>query len=121
MTRILVIEADTRARHVLKSILHGAGYEVECASDPAAGGMIHSAHPADLVIVDVVDDQSRIDFPGASLLVVPGGSSGREQSIAQRVRVLGAQAVLPKPFKRETLLAAVRSTLEMGAGTHSCS
>jgi DNA-binding response OmpR family regulator len=46
-------------------------------------------------------------------LVVPGGAAGREHEVANRVRGLGAQHVLPKPFKRDDLLAAVRSTLEM--------
>lgn len=113
MTRILVIEAEPRARHALRSILQDAGYEVEAAADLSAGGQTHCDHPVDLVVTGDMDGLSRMGFSGARVLAVPGGVAGREHDVAERVRAIGAQHFLPKPFRRDDLLAAVRTTLTM--------
>lgn len=113
MTRILVIEAETRARHALRTILEGAGYEVDTVADIAAGGQTHASHPVDLVVTGEMDGLARMGFTGARVLAVPGGVAGREHDVAERVRAIGAQHVLPKPFRRDDLLAAVRTTLSM--------
>ncbi len=113
MTRILVIEAEDRARHALRTILEGAGYEVDCVADRSAAGQSHAANSADLVVTGDMDGMMRVDFPGARVLAVPGGLAGREMDVADRVRALGAAHVLPKPFRRDDLLAAVQATLTM--------
>lgn len=113
MTRILVIESEVRARHALRTILQGAGYEVDIAADLPAGRQIHALHPVDLVVTGEMDGLARMSFTGARMLVVPGGVAGREHDVAERVRAIGAQHVLPKPFRRDDLLAAVRATLTM--------
>ncbi|MCR6632359.1 MAG: response regulator [Magnetospirillum sp.] len=113
MTRILVIEPELRARHSLRAILDGAGYEVETVPDMPAGRVLHAAHPVDLVVTGQIDGSAHVDFAGARVLAVPGGVAGREHDIAERVRALGAQHCLRKPFRRDDLLAAVRVTLTM--------
>lgn len=113
MTRILVIEPEVRARHVLRSILEQAGYEVQVAADVSAGSRVHSTQPMDLVVTGDVDGLARMNFAGSRVLAVPGGVAGRERDVAERVRAIGAQYYLPKPFRRDDLLAAVRTTLTM--------
>lgn len=113
MTRILVIEPELRARHTLRSILEGAGYEVHTAADVPAAGQTHSDIPVDLVVTGEMDGMVRMKFTGARVLAVPGGVAGREHDVAERVRAVGASHVLPKPFRRDDLLAAVRATLTM--------
>lgn len=110
-TRILVIESEIRARHALRNILVSAGYEVEIADDDAAAAELHSSQPADLVIA--AGPGARV-FAGARMLAVPGGGAGGEA--AERLRALGAQHFLPKPFRRDDLLAAVQVTLGMAPG-----
>ncbi|HTH15525.1 MAG TPA: response regulator [Magnetospirillum sp.] len=113
MTRILVIEPEVRSRHSLRAILQDAGYEVELAADSQSGGDMHESNPVDLVITGHVDGSARMRYAGARVLAVPGGVAGREHDVAERVRALGAQHFLPKPFRRDDLLAAVRTTLSM--------
>jgi DNA-binding response OmpR family regulator len=113
MTRILVIEPETRARHVLRSMLEQAGYEVHSTADAAAASDAHAVQPVDLVVTGDMDGLARIRFAGTRVLAVPGGVAGREHDVAERVRAIGAQHYLPKPFRRDDLLAAVRATLTM--------
>lgn len=113
MTRILVIEPEVRPRHSLRTILEGAGYEVATVADTDSGGRLHASHPVDLVVTGQMDTMAHVTFAGARVLAVPGGVSGREQDVADRVRALGAQNILPKPFRRDDLLAAVQATLTM--------
>lgn len=109
MPRILVIESEVRARHALRSILEGAGYEVDVAADDSEAKRRHVSRPADLVIADTLDHSVRL--PGTPVLAVPGGGLGRDTEGAVQARALGAQHYLPKPFRRDELLAAVRATL----------
>lgn len=113
MTRILVIESEVRARHALRAILESAGYDVDMAAGAAEAGRIHDETPADLVIADTIDAQARLTFSGARVLAVPGGCTGREHEVAERVNAMGIQHFLPKPFRRDALLAAVKTTLNM--------
>lgn len=107
MKRIMVIETEARARQALKSILENAGYEVEIALDGGDALLRHATRPADLVIADGIDDPPQ----GARILAVPGGTEQRRAALAERLRLSGAEAFLPKPFRRDDLLAAVRSSL----------
>ncbi len=107
MTRILLIEHETRTRHAMKNILESAGYEVELAADSLAArqAQAQTRCPTDLVIADRVDDDARAFLDGIPMLAVPGG---RRRTVG-----LSAQArhTLPKPFRGDDLLAAVRVTL----------
>lgn len=119
MTRILVIESEVRARHALRTILESAGYDVDMANGTAEAGRIHQESPADLVITDAIDAHARLSFGGARVLAVPGGCTGREHEVAERVRAIGVQHFLPKPFRRDALLDAVKTTLNMAAPQES--
>jgi len=118
MPRILVVESEVRARHSLRSILESEGYDVDIASGGDEAGRMFADHPADLVITDAVDAQARLTFAGARLLAVPGGCAGREHEVAERVAAMGMSHFLPKPFRRDALLDAVRFTLDMTPPKH---
>ncbi len=118
MTRILVVETEVRARHALRSILEGAGYDVDVAAGPLEAGRMFADNPAELVITDAIDAQARLCFAGARMLAVPGGCAGREHEVAERVQAMGMSHFLPKPFRRDDLLDAVRFTLDMTPPKH---
>jgi len=113
MTRILVVETEIRARHALRSILEGEGFDVDVAASTDEAGRMFADNPADLVITDAVDGHARLNFAGARMLAVPGGCAGREHEVAERVHAMGMSHFLPKPFRRDALLDAVRFTLDM--------
>lgn len=54
MKKILVIDDEELARHMLKAILEGGGYEVVVAKDGESGLQLFKNDPADLVITDMV-------------------------------------------------------------------
>lgn len=112
MTRILVIEPETRARHALRQMLEVAGYEVEVAVDGSEGMARHRTQPADLVIAELDDVAEQQEaFMGAKLIAVPGDGRMGCQLTAETARRMGAHGLLPKPFRRDDLLATVRATL----------
>lgn len=108
MTRILVVESETRARQALKSILESAGYEVVIADGGSDAGRRHAGLPADLIVSDGLYDGLP---PGVPVLAVPGGLATARGAVADQLRRKGAAHVLPKPFHREALLDAVRDSL----------
>ena len=110
MTRILVVESETPSRQTMRNILLEAGYDVEVATDGGDAILAHDRRPADLVIADIITMEAHTRFNGALMLALPCGLSARDAAI--RMKAAHADAMLPKPFRRDQLLAAVRDTLE---------
>jgi CheY-like chemotaxis protein len=112
---ILVIETDDLIRELLERWLVEAGHTVVAcaASDPAPEGAVR------LVIADV-ESPRRADARIASLqaayqapmLVLSARFRRGLGTCAAAARQLGVQGVLPKPFTRADLLAAVSETIE---------
>jgi len=108
---VIVLEEDAQIRELLARWLGEAGYRV---APDALKGM----QPV-LVIVDVPEPESAEALIGslravytAPILVLSArfrrGLAGSEDT----ARRLGVKRVLPKPFTRKELLAAVRESVE---------
>ena len=108
--RIVVLEEDPLIRPLLERWLGEAGYEV-------AAPMTEDTKPA-LVIANVPDAQSAEalvaslkQYAAPILLLSARFHSGLAGSVVA-ARRLGVKRVLPKPFSRKQLLAAVRESVE---------
>ena len=112
---IVVVETDDLIRELLERWLGEAGYAVLAASADAPV----LEHSPGLVIVDVSrPDQSEELIRSlhgayaAPILVISGRFRRGLSGSANAARQLGVTKVLPKPFTRGELLAAVRESIE---------
>jgi DNA-binding response OmpR family regulator len=108
---VVILEEDPLIRPLLERWLTEAGYSLE----PPTGG---EPGKIALVVADVPDPQSaeeRIrslqEYAAPILLLSARFRRGLAGS-AEAARQLGVKSVLPKPFTRGELLAAVREALE---------
>ncbi|HEV7596376.1 MAG TPA: response regulator [Gemmatimonadaceae bacterium] len=120
MATILVVDDDRVVSHLVTSLLREKGHKVLTAYD-AVQGMIQAKRtpPVDVIVLD-------INMPGGSgedtlkkikmstrtsdipVIILSGSIDSQGQ---ERVRALGAEAVLSKPLVPEELLAALTKAL----------
>jgi len=131
MPSVLVIDDEADVRDSIALVLGRAGYEVRTAADGDVGFASFAAHPADVLIVDVIMPRSngvevirkvRADYPGARIIAISGG--GRFGPLGYKPGAIvtdaylaadsksGADAVMEKPFHRKDLLALVRGLVK---------
>jgi CheY-like chemotaxis protein len=117
--RILVIDDDAKARALVAAILEPVGYQVIGAENGRAGLGLAASHPPDLVVLDVqmpgMDgyEVCRILRKGTKTREVPilMLTSTDDPALNRKAYAAGAVACVPKPFRREGLLAAIAATL----------
>ncbi len=112
---ILVVETDDLIRQLLERWLGEAGYAVHADASDATAATVSP----DLVIANVPLPrdgeelvQSLARKYSAPILVVSARFRRGLGASAEAARQLGVRKVLPKPFTREELLAAVEASLE---------
>jgi DNA-binding response OmpR family regulator len=116
MSRIIIIDDDGLMRGLLGEWLTDAGYSV-------TNGTLHDGPVkgrVDLVIVDIFRPRHAADkvicavraaYPDAPIIAMSGQfrlGLGGARAAAQ---ALGARRIIPKPFSRSELLAAVDSVI----------
>jgi len=117
--RILVVDDDPSALEFVTTVLQGAGYRVERASDgPTALKKAKTALP-DLVVLDVampgmdglaVCDELRFDprTRDVPIIFISGQADDDTEALAS---ALDAYAFIRKPFTPEELLSEVHNCL----------
>jgi CheY-like chemotaxis protein len=120
MADILIIDDEPGVLGVLRKILESDGHSVTEAPDGTVALRHYEGQPADLVITDIfmpgMDGieflvQIRATFPNARVLAMSGGGLlSRDQALSDAA-LLGADAILQKPFSSDEVLEAVKDTL----------
>jgi CheY-like chemotaxis protein len=116
MAHILVIDDDREVRSTIAAMLKREGHEVTQALDGMEGIRFFLAHPADLIITDILMPnqdgmetllQLHTDFPDVPVIVI-SGDAAQHLDLA---RQFGAVAIISKPFKYQDLIGAVTDAL----------
>jgi CheY-like chemotaxis protein len=116
-TRILVIDDDNMILQSVGTLLRSAGYEVQVAADGPAGLTRATSAPPDIVLLDVVMPvldgyevcrRLRNDPKTQNVPVIMLTASG-DPTLNRQAYAAGAYACVPKPFRREALIATIES------------
>lgn len=120
MTKILVIEDESRIRETIKDILEFADYDVNSARNGVEGVELAQSFEPNLILCDVM--MPELDGYGVLLELSQIPNLSRVPFIfltakatkedMRRGMALGADDYLTKPFTSQELLAAVQSRLE---------
>ena len=119
--RLLLVEDDEEARHLLEMYLIRTGYRVDEAGTAADAMRAWDAHRADLILLDLglpdadgVDLVRRIRREATTPIVILSARGGERDKIA--ALEAGADDYLTKPFSTDELNARMRAVLRRAAG-----
>jgi DNA-binding response OmpR family regulator len=118
MATILVIDDDPSMRRMMSRILTAAGHQVTEAVNGLDGIKKFQSTPPQIVVTDIVmpdlegiETIMKMRTIGSSkvgiIAVSGGGQHGRSSDYLLAARGLGADAILPKPFRPDELTALV--------------
>jgi CheY-like chemotaxis protein len=112
MATILLIDDDELLRKALRHLLVALGHEVFEAADGKAGVLMFDPRRHELVITDIVMPEMegmqvimelRKRHRGVKVIAMSGGGLMQIGDYLQTAKLLGADALLAKPFSREDL------------------
>jgi two-component system cell cycle response regulator CpdR len=130
---ILLIDDDTQLLQVLERVLQLRGDGWDCVCAPNGAKAIAAAHERsfDLVVTDILMPECdgletigaiRRMSPTTKILAVTGGGAYVGTEFLRVAEVLGAHAVLTKPFGLNAFVESIRSLLaDQGQGVASAS
>jgi DNA-binding response OmpR family regulator len=114
--RVLLIDDDEALRKIMHRMVTDAGHEVVEAADGRAGMRAFQTAPVDVVVTDIImPDKEGMETimelrklaPQLRIVAISGGTPGLNLDLLTMAKTLGANAVLPKPFRREEFLACI--------------
>ena len=121
MAKILVIDDDALIRRMINGMLTAAGHRVFEAENGIEGmKRFHAESPA-VVITDILMPeqegiatirQIRAAGLGTAVIAISGGGQEAGSNFLKMAGQLGADAILPKPFRADELLALVNQVLK---------
>jgi DNA-binding response OmpR family regulator len=122
MAKILIVDDNDLVRTTTRTMLQGAGHEVDETGDGnAAVGYVRETPPdlvlTDLVMpikegVDLIRELRRTGYRGAIIAMSGGGGETGPSALLSMARELGADDCVSKPFHRADLFAKVAAALE---------
>lgn len=122
MADIIVIDDDEMVLQSLQIVLEEDGHAVSLAEDGSIGLNMIEQKPFDLVILDIfmpekegfeVLSEIKKNNALAKILMISGGGRGAEQDMyLTQAKLLGADAILAKPFSASVLRENINKLLE---------
>jgi DNA-binding response OmpR family regulator len=125
MARILIIDDDPAMRRMVARTLAGSGHDIVEANDGEEGLNLFRANPPDLVVTDILMPklegimtimEMRRETPPVAIIAMSGNGQGYGMNYLDYAKKLGADAMLPKPFRPAELMALVDKLLSRVAG-----
>lgn len=116
--RILLIDDESLVRSTLERTLAAAGYEVVVAADGAQGISVLESDPCELVITDILMPQKegietifeiRKRNLAKWIIAISGGGRAKNMMPLHMATKAGADLILAKPVRGESLLNAVQA------------
>jgi two-component system, chemotaxis family, chemotaxis protein CheY len=116
--KILVIDDDDRIRRMVAKVLGADGHQVTCAADGAAGVAVFRQENPDAVVTDIIMPEQegietivtiRRERPDTKIIAISGGGRLGDIELLRMARLLGADDVIPKPFRAHELRRRVRA------------
>ena len=107
MARILVTEDEDIVLETMQIMLEEGGHAVTCAANGREALKLLADGPYDLIVTDIVMPEVdglelltevRKRYPDIKIIAVSGGGRISANDYLQTANVLGADAVMPKPF-----------------------
>ena len=118
--KILLIDDDTLIRRSVARVLLQNGYEVVTAEDGVRGLELYHRQKFDLIITDIyMPRQEGIETiltlrrtdPDTKIIAISGGGRTGNTDALEMARLLGANAILEKPFRTDQLLAKIEAVM----------
>lgn len=115
--RVLVIEPRTEAGYVTKKLLESAGHQVEFATNGKKGVELAVTHEPDVVTTSIevpeldgfeIASELRARLSKKPRLIAT--TSYAKSEIGDRLKAVGFDYYLAKPFSRESLLTVVEAS-----------
>lgn len=121
MTRVLVVDDDARVRTTARALLESTGFEVVEAESGEAALRALSSEAVEVVLTDIfmpgTDGIELIhalhrESPDLPIVAMSGGGYNHGKDVLAVARLLGAAAIVQKPFTQRQLVGAIRRALE---------
>ena len=125
--RVLVIDDEAVIHTIVAAFLEPAGFQVLAAERGKAGLALASAQPPDLVLLDLMMPEmdgyavcrALRQRPETRQVPVIMMTSSDDPALTRSAYDAGVQVCVPKPFRREALLAAIQAVEAWRPGTPS--
>jgi len=121
---ILVADDEAGIRRLVARTLERAGFTVTCVADGSAALARIDAEWFDLLVTDLIMPETegletimrlRQTHPDLPIIAISGGNPRGPGDFLAMAQILGAKAILRKPFECDDLLATVQRILASGA------
>jgi CheY-like chemotaxis protein len=122
---VLVIDDESQTRELVAAVLGSSGYEVRGAEGGVNGLTLADTEPPDVVLLDVQMpgmngyEVCRVLRQGPKTRRIPVVmlTASDDPHLNREAYAAGAQACVPKPFRKEGLIAVIEAALAQRRGT----